>query len=123
MLLMVSFEDAALVPELSDWLETAAPWNGPSVPPNSTGVGFLRSLTNAEWGGWKLPECHVWGGALNHADLDAVVKRVAEMPWDRPGAVQLLIQDQEQTYFRLWMLRDGRMRQLAPDPPPDGSEL
>ena len=25
----------------------------------------------------------------------------------RPGAVQLMIKDQEQDYFRVWMLRDG----------------
>jgi len=32
-------------------------------------------------------------------------------------AAQLLLQDQEQAYFRLWMIRDGRAAQYAPEPP------
>jgi hypothetical protein len=58
---------------------------------------------------------------LNHADLPAVVERIAAGPWRVPAAVQLLIMDQEESYFRLWMIRDGQIRQYAPEPPGDGA--
>jgi hypothetical protein len=118
-LLMVSGDDAASVPELDRWLQEDAPWREPSVPPGATGVGSIRQLTNECWGGWKNPECRVWAGVLNHADLSALIEHVGTMPWAHPEAVQLLIQDQEETYFRLWTWRGGRMRQCAPEPSGD----
>lgn len=51
---------------------------------------------------------------LNHADLDALRRRFAETAWRLPNAAQLLIKDQEDCYFRLWMIRDGRLAQYAP---------
>jgi hypothetical protein len=42
------------------------------------------------------------------------------MPWAAPGAVQVLLMDQEQSYFRLWMIRNGRMAQFAPAPQSEG---
>jgi hypothetical protein len=34
------------------------------------------ALRDSHWGGWKNPECEVWAGALNHADLDALLARI-----------------------------------------------
>jgi hypothetical protein len=104
---------------LSSWLREEAPKRDGA---SGTGVGFLDDLTPPEannWGGWKNPECHLWGGALNHADLDAVIAKFASLPWQVPAAAQLFVMDQEQSYFRLWMLRDGQAHQYAPAPPPD----
>jgi hypothetical protein len=55
----------------------------------------------------------LWGGALNHADLDSVVAKFETLPWSCPPRAQLLVQDQEQTYFRLWMIRNGKAGQYA----------
>jgi len=121
-ILVADMEDRDLVPDLVRWLEEDAPWNTESVPPGRTGVGSLIDQTQTQvntWGGWKAPECHVWAGALNYADLGAVVAQVGAVPWKHPGSVQLLIMDQEESYFRLWMMRDGGMRQFAPEPPGD----
>lgn len=63
-----------------------------------------------------------FAGALDHADATSVVDAVAAMPWRYPSCVQLLIMDQEETYFRLHMYRDGAWRQYAPPPPPDADE-
>jgi hypothetical protein len=118
-------EDTDNVLALSLWLETDAPWNGPSVPPGATGVGFLRCITELghnQWGGWKHPECNVWTGTLNHADLDALHRRVLDTPWKQPNAVQLFLMDQGEWYFRLWMLRDGELRQYAPTVPAEDDE-
>ena len=56
---------------------------------------------------------------LNTADLGKVLKRFAAMPWRMPDAVQLFLMDQEESFFRLWMLRDGT---LADVPMPGPSE-
>lgn len=112
---MVSVDcaDEANVEALSDWLRDEAPRRG---QPDASGVGHLKLITGQEpgWGGWKWPECRVWAGALNHCDLAALRKRVAEMPWREPNIVQLFVMDQEESFFRLWMIRGGELRQFAP---------
>lgn len=112
----VDMEDRTLVESLSEWLRREAPrgWDTPE-----RGVGFLGETTGRDsaWGGWKYPECEVWAGALNHADLDAVLDHIAQMPWRCPNALQVFVMDQEESFFRLWMLRDGELRQYAPVSP------
>jgi len=100
-------EDPALVEGFSHWLRLEAPRRKPA---GTLGVGYLEQLDALEqgWAGWKYPEVRLWGGALNDADLPAVVNRFAATPWRHPDSVQLLITDQEQAAFRLWMIRDGR---------------
>lgn len=108
-------EDPALIEEFNEWLRTRAPR---LEPPGAVGVGFLQSLgENPEvWGGWKYSESSLWGGAMNHASIPDIVERFARTPWRCPETTQLLIRDQEQGAFRLWMIRDGRARQYAPLP-------
>jgi len=54
--------------------------------PTPSGWGsasYLCSITNPDqnsWGGWKNPECTVWAGALNQADLAALLRYVAGLP-------------------------------------------
>ena len=112
-LLSVESSDVGGAKALDQWLREEAPrsWSTPHG-----GVGGLLCISDADngWGGWKGPECEVWAGALNNADLDAVVAKVATIAWEVPWAVQLLLMDQDQFFFRLWMLRDGEMKQFAP---------
>ncbi|MFJ2083393.1 hypothetical protein ACIOBK_12715 [Micromonospora chokoriensis] len=54
-----------------------------------------------QWGGRKNPECEVFAGALNHADLAAVVEHFGSVAWRNPHAVQLFLMDQEDVFFRL----------------------
>ncbi|MFJ8884207.1 squamosa promoter-binding protein 15 [Streptomyces sp. NPDC102402] len=113
-MISVDMADGANVEGLSEWLRTEAPRD---VRPESRGVGFLNLMTaprTNQWGGWKQPECEVWAGVLNHADLDALRRRVFEAPWREPHLVQLMVMDQEEGFFRLWMLRGGELRQFAP---------
>lgn len=114
---------------LSAWLEREAPRRAAASPDaygnEARGVGTLRTLTEPgvnHWGGWKNPECEVWAGALNHADLDALLARIRATPWRYPQRVQVLLMDQEESYFRLYMLRDGAWSQYAPPPPPDADD-
>jgi hypothetical protein len=111
--LMVAFgpEDYRNVEAFSEWLRTHG---GPGK-----GCGYLAEITGGDsrWGGWKSPECDVWAGALNHADLDAVLQQVRRIAWERPNELQVFLKDQEQGFFRIWMVRDGALRQFAPGGP------
>ena len=64
----------------------------------------------------------MFAGALNHADLDALVDRFAAMTWRHSAAVQLFVMDQEESFFRLWMFRDGRVQQYAPTSPSEDDD-
>ena len=78
-----------------------------------------RLITGAgnQWGGHKNPECEVFAGALNHGDLAAVVKHFGTLAWHNPNAVQLFAMDQEESFFRVWMIRNGALRQYPPSSP------
>ena len=85
-------------------------WAGPYI-------GAMARSPASVWPGSKMPECNVWLGVLNTADLDKVRARFAAIPWRTPNAVQLFLMDQEQSFFRLWMLRDGELQEiLIPGP-------
>jgi hypothetical protein len=84
-------------------------WTGPYI-------GFLAESPDLAWPGSKAHECHVWLGVLNTADLDKVREHFAGLPWQLPNAVQLFMLDQEQSFFRLWMLRDGALREVVMPP-------
>ncbi|MFF0201460.1 squamosa promoter-binding protein 15 [Streptomyces sp. NPDC005017] len=121
-MISVGMDDVANVEALSRWLRTEAPRR---AQPEVRGVGFLKPITNVEsnpWGGWKHPECEVWAGALNHADLDALGQRVFETSWREPNQVQLLVMDQEEGFFRLWMIRGNELRRFAPLEPNEEDE-
>jgi hypothetical protein len=119
-MLSVSGADNGVAAEFSEWLRTEAPLRDRS----RRGCGFLVRTTDqdSQWGGWKYPECDVWAGALNHADLEALLDRVRVLNWKHPNEVQLFIMDQEQDFFRLWMFRDGELRQYAPTSPAEDNE-
>lgn len=104
-------DDEALIDAFNRWLRTRAPRR---QLPNTFGVGFLRPLHEGSqaWGGWGLPEARIWGGITNDADVEAIVDRFATMSWRHPECAQLMIQDQGQPIFRVWMIVDGRPREL-----------
>lgn len=112
MMLSVSCDDRPQAVQLSRWLES----NGRVPGASSRGCGSLREISHetVRWGGAKLPECQVWAGVLNHADLPAVLAAVARTAWVEPDSVQLLLMDQHDFHFQLWMVRDGVWRQYAP---------
>ncbi|WP_232520984.1 squamosa promoter-binding protein 15 [Micromonospora phaseoli] len=129
LMIQADMADHGNVLSLSDWLERDAPRRAEAVPDvyrnQARGVGTLETLTDPEanhWGGWKNPECEVWAGALNHADLDALLAQLRAVPWRYPQQVQVFLMDQEESYFRLYMFRDGTWHQYAPPPPPDADD-
>ncbi|MFJ6617808.1 squamosa promoter-binding protein 15 [Kitasatospora sp. NPDC091335] len=115
-MISVNFVDRPGVEELSGWLRTAAPRQG--YGPGEVGwVGYLNETTGSDtrWGGGKYPECDVYAGALNHADLSGLVARVERITWEEPRFVQLFVMDQDEQYFRVWMFHGTELRQLVPE--------
>lgn len=107
-ILTTDFLDERRGEELSRWLQDQAP----TRHGERRGVGALAPTTS--WGGGKAPECTVFTGVLNHADVDAVARHVEQMPWAHPELLQLLVKDQEDSFFRLWMFRAGRLVEFTP---------
>jgi hypothetical protein len=84
--------------------------------------GDLAETRKDAWPGPKVRECHVWLGVLNGGDLALVRQHFAAIPWNNPNSAQLLIQDQEEFFFRLWMIRDGRLQEYAPERPQENDQ-
>ncbi|MBR7833873.1 GNAT family N-acetyltransferase [Actinospica durhamensis] len=110
-ILTTDLTDEARGEELSRWLREQAPTRHGA----GRGVGALARTTS--WGGWKHHECTVFTGVLHVADVEAVVRHVERGPWAYPEFLQLLIQDQEDVFFRLCMFRAGRLVELTPPHP------
>ena len=105
-------EDPERAIELSEWLRARR-------------EGYLTCLTDPVanlWGGFKQVECELWAGTVNNADLDALRQRVSEIPWQEPNMVQLFVRDQQESFFRIWMIRDGELRQYAPLKPDEDDD-
>jgi hypothetical protein len=116
LMVSIDIEDRANAETLSEWLRLGALLRHDTP---KRGVGYLTEITgqDTQWGGWKYPECNVWAGALNHADLAAMLDHIKNMPWQQPNALQVFVMDQQESFFRVWMLRDGTLRQYAPTQP------
>lgn len=121
-MLSVGFEDGLTAEAFSEWLAEQCPRREPGMSPG--GCGDLRLITadDHQWGGNKNPECEVFAGALNHADLTAAVEHFGSLAWRNPNTAQLFVMDQEESFFRVWMIRDGVLRQYAPLSPDEDDD-
>lgn len=79
------------------------------------GYGRMTELTDEDvpWGGHKMPETSLYGGAFNYLDHDAMLIQIASLPWEYPDEVQLMVMEQEAYVFRVWNLQtDHTWREL-----------
>ncbi|MFI1385896.1 hypothetical protein [Embleya sp. NPDC020886] len=79
------------------WQDTERTWRG-HVGPISGRWGFDF--------GWALEfdKARARHGLLRHLE---------SLPWPYPGTVRVLLRDQDDDCFGLWMLRDGRLVEVA----------
>jgi len=68
------------------------------------------------WGGHKSLIFSAWGGVTNNMDWDRFLGRVASANWTDPEHVQLLLKDDGDAYFGLYMFVGGELRNVAPAP-------
>ncbi|MGW4498136.1 hypothetical protein ACWENR_05885 [Micromonospora sp. NPDC004336] len=75
------------------------PWNNIFVPIESQWPGSFG-------GGWAAEFTHRrhWAHLLEYLQL---------LPWPRPETVQVLIHDEEDDCFGLWMMYDGKLVEVA----------
>ena len=103
------------------WPQVPDPWPEDEEYRGPYNAGLQESPTTV-WPGSKAPECYVWLGVLNNSDLDRFRALFAAVPWNVPNAVQLMLMDQEEFYFRLWMIRNGQLQQYAPQHPDEDDD-
>jgi hypothetical protein len=103
------------------WPNIPDPWPEDTEYQGPWSAGLQESPPSV-WPGSKGPECHVWLGVLNNSDLDRFRALFAAIPWQLPNAVQLMLMDQEELFFRLWMFREGQLRQYAPARPHENED-
>jgi len=65
----------------------------------------LRDLTDAEFGGNKVPE-QLYGGALKYFDLASFARVLCETPWEHPEKIQVMIFDEDNFRWQLLSLAD-----------------
>ncbi len=67
---------------------------------------FYEMSPGGNWGfGWgaEFVRMHSRSGLLKHLE---------SLPWPRPETVQVLIHDEEDDCFGLWMIHDGRLVEI-----------
>lgn len=94
LILTADLDDWARADELNEWLDEHA---------------------SARWGAGRDVDTDTLTWRIrNLADVGAVVRHAERMPWAHPEFLQLLIKDQEEVFFRLWMFRGGRLVEMTP---------
>ncbi|MFF4310511.1 hypothetical protein ACWDFR_28700 [Streptomyces sp. 900105755] len=65
-------------------------------------AGHFTDIGHGMFGGWavEFTRRSGWIGLLEH---------LASLPWPSPHSVQVLIHDEEDDCFGLWMIHDGRL--------------
>ncbi len=116
-MLSVGGMDRGNAEQFSRWLSEQCPYRDSERGRGRCGDLAVITDSETQWGGYKFPECHLYAGTLNHADLHAVVQRFGSIAWHTPNAVQLFVMDQDEAFFRVWMIREGRPQQYAPTSP------
>lgn len=53
------------------------------------------------YGGGKCFECDLWMGAINHLDLDHLIRFLRKINWDTPESVQVIVKEEEDIKFRI----------------------
>lgn len=72
------------------------------------------------WGGFKQASTSIWGSVSSNLDWDRFLDRVKETPWSDPGRVQLLMMEDGDSYFRMYMFSGDDLVNVVPAPPDEG---
>lgn len=81
------------------------------------GGGEFRRVTedgpHPHWGGSpRGAECHVVAGTFNHLDAEHLRETVRGLPWKCTHSVQLLLHNENDALFGMWVLLDGRWAEV-----------
>ncbi|URN11143.1 hypothetical protein LUW77_01590 [Streptomyces radiopugnans] len=79
--------------------------------PGADDGGFRRVSADhplGHWGGRAGAECHVVAGTFDHLNTVRLRRLLQTVPWKCPHGVQLLLHNENDAIFSLWMLVDER---------------
>ncbi len=62
--------------------------------------------------GTGSPECYMWVVQFTRNNWSGLLEHLESLPWGNPGSVQVLIHDEEDDCFGLWMMSDGKLREV-----------
>ena len=112
-------DDAGNLEHLSFWIRDHAPRSDSRID-GSAGhlVPLAGPLSGDAWAGRKQPISDLWAGVLDFVDIDGVLDHIRNVAWSEPDAVQVLVRDEDDPWYRLYMLRDRHLHQLALAPEP-----
>ena len=117
-ILIVEPGDDDNVADISFWMASNEPRSDDRA---SASVGPLMPLTGPVgeqlWGGYKSLGFSLWGAVTNYLDWEKFLARVEETPWKWRERVQLLMKEDDDSYFRLYMFEGGRLANFAPPEP------
>lgn len=81
---------------------------------------LTREDAGRTWRGHFVPIVGQWGydfgWALEFEKMRArkgLLRHLESLPWPYPGSVQVLLRDQDDDCFGLWMFQDGRLVEIA----------
>lgn len=74
----------------------------------------LESLTECTeiWGGSKVPQAEVFGGAFNHLDLDMYLDCFQEVAWGYPEEIRLLVKGEHDDGFAVYVWSQPKLTRL-----------
>ncbi|MFD6655141.1 hypothetical protein ACFWEB_08265 [Streptomyces parvus] len=114
---MSNFTDVVL---LFSYLEDAVMEEIVRIDPFLTGLhprGLKRVSGDEQLGHWggtpRGAECHVVAGTFNHLDAEELRRTLRALPWRCPHAVQLLVHNENDAVFGMWMLLDGDWTEVS----------
>lgn len=65
----------------------------------------------------------VWGAITRNLHRRRFLAKVRATPWLAPDRLQLLYKDDGDTYFRCYVMDEGQLRNVMPEPPDEGYDI
>ncbi|MFD7855262.1 hypothetical protein ACFV6B_13385 [Streptomyces microflavus] len=108
---MSDFTDVIL---LFSYLEDSVLQHIISLDPLDAGLhpsGFKRVTGDQQLGHWggtpRGAEGHILAGTFNHLNTGQLRSTLQQLPWKCPHSVQLLLHNENDALFGMWILLDG----------------
>jgi hypothetical protein len=102
-----TWQDVSMVEPLTWWEEDG------DGRRRSGKLGHIRGLEGDRfWANGKGSPEGIWVATFNNLDRSALLADLERLPWSSPHAVQVLIRDEEDDCFGLWMIFDGELHEV-----------
>ncbi|MFJ8747371.1 hypothetical protein ACIRL2_49570 [Embleya sp. NPDC127516] len=82
----------------------AAQWSGHRFIPIDDGI--FSEIPSAE------PACYMWIIQFGRNNWQGLFEYIEGLPWPDPYSVQLLLRDEDDDCFGLWMIFDGKLKEV-----------